>query len=257
MANPEVKTMLLSGDLYVDVLDSAGAVTGAIGPMSADVIEQQPAAEVVSLLSKGRGTYGQVISAVSLPQEPTGRLKLKNAPSEMIAAMQFGNVTTISDSGGSLVDEAFAGCVHDKWYKTTQRNFTTLTITDDPDTTPGWVVGTDYEVNLRLGMFRTLSTGSIIDGDDVLVDGTYLGVTGESISLNTNSQSKLLLRLDGKDLSNGDEIEWVAYSASVTPDQAIDLMLGEHVSPEFSIVFETPTGQTTPTKLDRVTRATS
>lgn len=257
MANPEAKTMLLSGDLYVDILDSAGAPTGAIGPMSADVIEQQPAAEVVSLLSKGRSTYGQVISSVTLPQEPTGRLVLKNAPSDMVAAMLFGSVTAINDSGGSITDEAHAGCVHDKWYKTTERNFTALTITDDPDTTPGWTIGTDYEVNLRLGMFRTLSTGSIIDGDDILADGTFLGVTGDAISLNTNSQVKLLMRLDGKDLSNDDEVEWVAYSASLTPDQAIDLMAGEHVNPEFSIVFETPTGQTTPTKLERVTRATS
>ena len=256
MAALESKFTLLSGDIYV-ARYSGTTLGGSVGPMIADVIEQQPASEVVNVTSKGRASYGQVANSVNLPAEPTGQIVFKNTPAELLASAWFGEALALSESGAVVTGEAHAGCVHDKWYELANRNIGTgtFTLTDDPDTAPGWVEGTDYEVNYRLGMFRTLSTGSAADAAAVLADYTSYAVTGTTITLNTQSVIKVKLRLDGKNLADNSEIEWVAYSASLSPSEPIDLMAGEHVNCAFNVTYETPSGQTSPTKLELVTRA--
>ena len=76
-------------------------------------------------------------------------------------------------AAGSVTDESVKG-YHDKFTKLDHVKLSSVVVTSDPAGTT-YVEDTDYKVYADEGMIEILSTGSIGDGDSLLVDYDYAG----------------------------------------------------------------------------------
>jgi hypothetical protein len=80
-----------------------------------------------------------------------------------------------SQTAGSVTDEAVTAR-HDKWVDLAKRKVSNVVVTAQAGS-PTYTENTDYVVDYDEGMIKVLSTGSIGDGDALLVDYSYADLT--------------------------------------------------------------------------------
>lgn len=106
----------------------------------------------------------------------------------------------------------------------------------------------DYELETRLGQIRPLVGGGM--GTYAFVSYTHGAVTGQRIEVGTNITTRARIVGTGTNDVTGDDFEWEAYSALLTPNGAIDLMSDDPLTVKFSAAFETPSGKDHPIRMD-------
>jgi len=177
--------------------------------------------------SRRYGTCGQTLDTFATGQGATltvGTDELEYR--RMMALLLRGDDSSFSQSETPVTNESHTAHIVDgegQWVKLAYHpvKAASVTVTDDPDTTPGWVEGTDYEVNYNLGLIRPIAGGAISDGDAILVDYTYTAVSGSwEIVGGTNSVVKCELWGIGKNKVTGNDIiihvPRVAFSGDVS-----------------------------------------
>jgi hypothetical protein len=87
----------------------------------------------------------------------------------------MGEQASQDQSAGSVTSESITAR-HDKWVDVSKRKVSSVVVTDDPMSTT-YVENTDYVVDYDEGMIKALSTGSITDGEALLVDFDYADLT--------------------------------------------------------------------------------
>lgn len=118
-----------------------------------------------------------------------------------------------------------------------------------------FVLGTDYEIDDKLGLVRPLEGGAV--GAYAFAGYSYHAITGDRIEVSTDYTVRARLVLRGTNDSDDSAVEWEAYSVLLTPNGEFDLMSAEPVQAQFSMEFETPTGKDHPIRLDFPTYATA
>lgn len=96
-------------------------------------------------------------------------INMKSVKAAHLARAIGGDVTT--KAAGSVTDEAVTG-YHDKFTPLANVKVSTVVVTNDTGVTT-YVADTDYVVHADEGMIEILSTGSITDGQALLVDYDY------------------------------------------------------------------------------------
>lgn len=87
----------------------------------------------------------------------------------------LGEQASQDQTAASVTDESITAR-HDKWVDLTKRKVSSVVVTTDPDGTT-YTENTDYVVDYDEGMIKVLSTGSITDGEALLLDFDYADLT--------------------------------------------------------------------------------
>ncbi|MCB1890368.1 MAG: hypothetical protein KDH20_22370 [Rhodocyclaceae bacterium] len=239
------------GDLYINRYDpDTGLKVGRRGPFEVGRFEVKPNAELKEMVSKGRSTYGQVIESVPIQQPSDFTVVMSEVDKEGLTLALMGEQAAINQGAGTMTDEVLVAA-HDKWVSLANRNIVAagLTVQDVTDVTT-YVLGTDYEINYRLGMIRALSTGAIGDGDTLHVDGSYNAETGTRISGSTQPQLRAEFVLDGINFADSRPVIVTVHEGVLTPDQAFDFLADDFGNITLSGRLKTPTGFTEPYTVD-------
>jgi len=241
------RAFLGAGDLYINRYDpSTGLKLGRAGPFECSKFEVKPNTELKEQTSKGRSTYGQVIESVAIQKPADLSVTLTEMDKDGLTLALLGTQAAINQGSGSITDEVLVARL-DKWVSLSKQNFATAAFAvKHTSGTPTYVLGTDYEVNYRLGMVKVLSTGAIIEGASLKVSGTYNAITGTLISGATQAQVRAEFVLDGINFADNLPVIVTAHEVILAPDSAFDFLSDGFGEVTMKGRAKTPAGKTEP-----------
>lgn len=236
-----------AGDLYVR---SYNPLTAAFdqwtGPYESSKFEIKPNSDLKEMVSRGRSTYGQVIESVPLPKPADLSVTFAEVNKESIAMALFGTAATLAQGSGTVADEVVVAA-HGKWIKLAFGNIATAAFVVSHTTgTPNYVLGTDYEVNYRLGMLRILASGAIADAASLKVDYTYNAISGTKVAGGTQTQVRAQFKLDGVNFADQLPVIVDVWEAVLTPDSAFDFLQNDFAEIALKGRLKTPAGKSEP-----------
>lgn len=97
-----------------------------------------------------------------------------------------------------------------------------------------YALTTDYEVESTAGMIKPLSTGTITEGQTLVVDFSYNAYTGYNITANEVTAIYAQIRLIGKNVVNNDDVEVLAHRVSLIPTGGINWITDDFGTLEFT-----------------------
>jgi len=240
-----------AGDLYARVYNPVTlAFDQWAGPFEASKFEIKPNSDLKEMTSRGRSTYGQVIESVPLPKPADLSVTFSEVNKDSIAMALFGTSTVLNQGSGSVTDEALTASLG-KFVKLAHDNIATagLVVTNSGQTTT-YVLGTDYEVNYRLGMVKAITGGAITDAQALKVDYTYNAIGGTSIAGGTQTQVRAQFKLDGVNFADQSQVIVDVYEAVLTPDSAFDFLQNDFADIQLKGRLKTPAGKSEPFKVE-------
>lgn len=236
-----------AGDLYIARFNnSTGLFDNFVGPIETTKFEIKPKVDLKEMTSKGRSTYGQVIESVPIPKPFDFTVEFGEVNAETLTSAFLGTQSPINMGAGTLVDKEVVTKL-DAWSEIGHMNIMTanLVVTNVSQSTT-YVLGTDYEVNYRLGMIKALSSGSIPSGATVSIDGSYGAVSGTQISGGTNAQIRAKFRLDGKNFADNLPCIVDVHEAIIAADGSFDFLANDFASVSLPGRLKTPVGKSEP-----------
>lgn len=236
-----------AGDLYARVYNPVTAAYDQwAGPFEASKFEIKPNSDLKEMTSRGRSTYGQVIESVPLPKPADMSVTLSEVNKESIAMALFGTTAALNQGSGSVTDEVVVAS-HGKWVKLAHGNIATAGfVVSHTSGAPNYVLGTDYEVNYRIGMLRVLAGGAIADAASLKVDYTYNAISGTVVSGGTQTQVRAQFKLDGVNFADQLPVIVDVWEAVLTPDSAFDFLQNDFAEIALKGRLKTPAGKSEP-----------
>ncbi|NOZ68026.1 MAG: hypothetical protein GXP46_01955 [Deferribacteres bacterium] len=146
--------------------------------------------------------------------------------------MGAGTVTT-QQAAGSATDQAVTALL-DRWVALGKVNVSSVVVTDNSGTTT-YVKGTDYELDASAGLIMALSSGSITDGESLLVDFTYPDATIKQVNAATATTVKGHIYFVG-DPPVGKILDVKGY-ISLAPNGELSLIGEDWMQYEFEMEF--------------------
>lgn len=241
------RSYLGAGDLYVNRFDPVtGLPTGKAGPFECSKFEIKPNTELKEKTSKGKVSYGQVIASVAIQKPADLTVVLSELDKDGLTLALLGTQSVINQGSGSITDEALVA-VHDKWVPTSKSNFAVAGFSvKHTSGTPTYTLGTDYDVNYRMGWVRIKSTGAIANSASVKVSGTYNASTGTRIAGATQAQVRAEFILDGVNYDGGKPSICTCYEVLVSPDSPFDFLSENFGDITLKGRLTTPVGKSEP-----------
>lgn len=235
-----------AGDLYISRYNPAtAAFDDFVGPLETTKFEIKPKVELKEMVSKGRTTYGQVIESVTIPQPFEFTVDFAEVNGDTLVAAFLGTKTTLNVASGTMTDLPVV-VTKDAWVDIGHMNLASagLVVTNAAGTTT-FVLGTDYEINYRLGMIKAISS-AIATAATVHIDGTYNAMTGTKIAGGTESQIRAKFRFDGKNFADGLPCIVEVYEAVVAAESAFDFLASDFNTVSLPGRLKTPVGKNEP-----------
>jgi hypothetical protein len=225
--------LLLSGDVYVDVLGDGNVATGLIGPINTTKLSITANSETKQRASTKKASYGNALDSVIIPAASTVSWEFDDVESEMMAAVMLGVKDALNQGAGSLTDAAITLPANQRWVEIGFSNIVEVGFVAKLAGTD-LVKGTDYEINYADGLIRAVKGGAVESGAEITVTSTYLAITGSRVRGGTKSQIKARLTLKGKNLANDKAVSLDIPIAVLVPDGEIDFMSTEFVTGSMS-----------------------
>ena len=237
-----------AGDLYISRYNTAtGTFDGFTGPFEAAKFEIKPNVELKELSSRGRTTYGQVIETVALPQPADFTLEMPEVNKDALTIALMGAETTINQGSGTWTAAEFTVVAKDQWIDLGKQNVAEAGfVVTSQDGLTTYVLGTDYEVNYRMGWVKILTGSAITAGAVIAVTGTYGAVGGTMIRGAVNNQIRAKFRLDGINFADQKPVVVDVFEAVISADSAFDFLSNDFATISLPGRLKTPTGKTEP-----------
>ena len=236
-----------AGDILVDVLSDTGIETGLQLKGDCPEVTIQTAGETEENLGSGRENTGQVIGSVSIPKPGKSSFTLAQADPEMFAMGFYGTAAAMSQSSGSGTTVTL-DVIPGRWVKMGKYRTSNEVVKDITDTTT-FVLGTDYEVNQRLGMIKVIAGSSLAAESQMHATFDHAAVTGATIKGMTKTNIRVRLEIDGKDLDSGRDFHLIIYQLRLAPTGDVTIKGKKFLTAKFNGVMETPAGESEPFKL--------
>lgn len=241
---PAQQGIIAGGDLYFDFLTAAGVSTGFDLAGNANKLVPKVETETLENKLNGRDTLGMTGDSYTRITASTISFSMNRYDPKIVASFFAGSAVDITDAAGTFT--ATITAIHDKWVPIEVINLNSCTIKDATDTTT-YDVTDDYEINLRMGMIKVLSTGTIADGAELHLSGNKDASSGYKITGGTNPVVNVGLYLDGKNYVGGSDIKLRVWKAQLRAEGDFDL-LNQGGFPElgFTGTMIVPAGKTWP-----------
>ena len=236
-----------AGDLYARVYNpTTGQYDQWTGPFESTKFEIKPNSELKEMSSRGRSTYGQVIESVPLPKPADLSVTFAEVNKESIAMALFGTASVVNQGSGSITDEVVTAALG-KWVQLAHGNVATAGfVVTNSAATVTYVLGTDYEVNYRIGLVRAIPGGAIADAASLKVDYAYNAISGTAIAGGTQTQIRAQFKLDGVNFADQLPVIVDVWEAVLTPDSAFDFLQNDFAEIALKGRLKTPAGKTEP-----------
>lgn len=196
--------------------------------------------EIKKQLSRMKGSAGQTLHTKAAVKDISGTMNMREWDARNLAWALSGQETKLTASAGSVTDEAIT-VVPDEWVKLAHDNVSNVTST-------GYDIGTDFEVNGPLGLFKALSSGGISAGA-LNVSYDYAAETGYRVDVGSKPLIRVAMLVDGR--NEYDDRPFTAKFDAVVLSASSEITLisdpgSEYDELPFTLSFETLPGKTSP-----------
>lgn len=241
--------LFLAADVFYRFKNPTTGVFSNPVKIETEKLEINTPSELTEKLSKGRNTYNQAFVSHRVPQPTEFAITFSEQNREIFAMALAGVLETIDLDVVTLTDHEVT-VVLDEWVPIGHRhiNMTGLAVKNAGGTVT-YDLGTDYEINPRLGLIKALSTGDIAAGV-VEITGATLAKEGSRIIGARQYGHVLSFQADGRNQIDNKDAYIEAYQATVSADAARDFLSGEIDSLELTGRLEIPTGGNSPFVLE-------
>lgn len=238
-----------ASDVYIDVLTDEGVATGLQLKGNCRDFSIKGDSERVEQIGSNRSNFGQVIASVTIPKPASASFTLDQMDPDMFAMAFFGTNSAFTQSSASVTDQAVTA-IHDKWVELGKLMISTVVVKHTSGT-PTYMMGTDYELNTRLGMIKVLSTGAILNAASIKVSYAHAAIAGTQMTGMTKTNVRLRMVLDGQNYADGRNFKLDVYRARLAPSGEFGFQAGDKkfMEAKFDATLETPTGLGEPFKL--------
>lgn len=244
MALSTAQGFIGSGDVYLALI----GVGGVLGPLldvgNTTKLGIKPNSDIKEQKSKKRDSYGDTLETVALKQPADLAMTLETVNRANLRYAFMGEDAAYSQAAGTVTDEATTAKL-DGWVRLAAEEISALVLTN-VGATVTYVLGTDYEVNARLGMYKAKTGGAITDNQALLADYTRAAFTGAAIRGNVKPQIRAYLLLDGKNLVDDSIGILECWEVVLTANSEFDWFKDDFNTIELSGRLKTPVGKTEP-----------
>ncbi len=215
--------LIYEGNIHAQRYVNGVLQAKAVGPFEITELTITASNEVKERKSNLVGQSGKVRGSFARTNPTNLKISANATNSDLYALFLLGSTAALSVTGGTATSESVADMEHDKWYKLAHDNVSAVTIATK-------VLGTDFEVDGKLGLIRNLSTGTIADNATNSVNYTYSGITGTTIRVGTESKVdvKLIGRLVNAETGASAILE--VPKVTLSPDGEISLIGDDYQS---------------------------
>lgn len=227
-----------SGSVLLDIFDDTGLATGLQLKGNCKEISIKGDSETEEITSTGRDDYGVVLASDTISKPHTVSFVFNQLDIELFATGFSGISTTLTQSSGSLTDQNIV-LFADRWVECNKRMISSVVLKDSTGTTT-YTLGTDYEINERLGMILALSTGTIVDGSANKLSCSHAAINGAKITGATRSNVLARIVIDGKERSSGKNFIFDGKKIRLAASTEIALISEKFVEVSFSGTFQKP-----------------
>lgn len=236
-----------AGDLYISRYNpTLGAFEEFVGPVETTKFEIKPKVELKEMVSKGRSTYGQVVESVTIPQPFEFTVNFAEVSGDTLVSAFLGTKVALNVGAGTLTAVSVI-ITKGAWADIGAMNIATAGfLVKDTTGTTTYVLGTDYEVNYRLGRLMILPGSAIVDGASLKVTATFGAISGTVISGGTNPQLRVKFKFDGKNFADGLPCIVDVWEAVIAADSAFDFLAGDFAAVALPGRLKTPVGKSEP-----------
>ena len=250
MSGEESTGLLVAGDLYMDRLAADGTQQGFLPVSNATQMAINQGVEFKEQISRKRDTRGQLLESVAIPQPGEINLSLDEINRGNLAMVSLGTVENLDEGAATLTDEPVTLKGYN-WTEIGYRNLKESGFSVSESGGTSLTVGTDVEVNYRLGLIRALRGGSLTgEGDDITITGETNALTGSRIKGATRPQIRARLLLDGRNMVDDKPLLVTVDEAILRPNEAIDFLSEEFVTAQMTGRMITQPGKVSPYTVD-------
>lgn len=240
---------LFEGSVYMARF-VAGVPGPLVGPLEGVKFEMKPNVDTKDLVSRGRGTMGQILESVPILKPTDFSITLVEGSPEVLALALMGTVAALSQVSGSLTAVTVVG-VADTWVALTKANLTGVATVTNAAASSTYVENTDYLINRELGLFKVLGTGAIGAAAATLkLTSAYGAITGSTISGSTQPDLRVRMVLSGINKVDNTNCIVTVFEAVIAADAAVDFLSGDFVNMPLKGRMKTPAGFLTPYTVD-------
>ncbi len=241
---PESFSFIGAGDVLLDIFDAAGNSTGLQLKGNCPEIKIKGESETKQQIGSGRTNFGQAIATVVIPKPHTCAFTFNQLDAELFALAFSGTSAALAQTAAAVVDQPVIA-VHDKWVEL-GKMMVSLVVVEHTTGLPVYVLGTDYEVNTRLGMVMVKSTGAILNGASLNVSYSHALIAGSRVSGATRSSVLARVVVDGMEQSTGRNFIFNGKKVRLSANAEVALIGDNFISCGFDGQFETPAGEASP-----------
>jgi hypothetical protein len=181
------QTLAFSGDLFLNEFlpDKTYAGLLQVPGMSKFEITIKTKEEV--LKSNGNDSYGAITHSFSVLDDVSGSIELQEFDMRNYA-MVFCGVGTLLNSGSGTVEDLPVTAMLGRMVSLGKRNITdgSVVVTNSGGTVT-YVLGTDYDINYKIGYITAKSGGAITASQSLLVSFEHLAISGQRIHAGTQA----------------------------------------------------------------------
>lgn len=247
MALSNAQGFIGAGDVYIGLIDAAGVTGALIDIGNTTKLGIKPASTIKEQKSKKRDSYGQVLETVALQDtaelsatlETVNRVGLRYAFMGEDAAYSQTSGTVSATPGETTIAKL------DGWVQLAHEEISAFVLKDSTNTTT-YVLGTDYLVNTRLGMYKALTGGAILDDASLRASYSYGAFTGAAIRGNVKPQIRAFLLLDGINKVDDSIGILKVWECVLTTNGEFDWFKDDFNTIELTGRLKTPVGKTEP-----------
>jgi len=221
------RLLLGRGKIYFDRLDSSGDPTGELFLGNCPSFEITPSPEEIKKFSSATAAAGQIASDV-IRQSLEVRIQGDEFSKENLASALYGDTSTLSQTGDSVVDEAVTAIMVDRYYDLDYRDVSSVIVTGSGGT-PTYDVTDDYTVDADTGRLYIVDGGAITASTVLEVSYDYGTIALDTIRGMNQTTIKGLIRFVG-DPARGATFEVIIWRASIRADGAIGFISDEYAS---------------------------
>lgn len=237
--------LLLAGDVYISEILAGGALGPAVGPINVTKLEATPpTVDEKTRTSNKKANFGQALDSVSVPKDPAKlAISWDTATKSLLADAVGGKAEDYTKESQTLTDVAVTltevGFVRIGYQDIISTGFTV----EKAEGNVALTEGTDYEVNLELGLIHALTSAAAVP---VLINGTTAAVTGTRVAGASEITKPRQILVDGENLATGEKVKVTFHQITFAATGATDLMGGEFVAGELEGTLVTPAGKDSP-----------
>jgi hypothetical protein len=222
--------LICAGNVHIGLLNDDGSFAGFLDIKNTTKFAIKPGGgEEKRRISKKRDSYGQVLNSVVIPGIPSIALEIDEGDAETVNMALLGTLSNVSLTSQTRTGVDFTVTARDTWLELGDRyiNASGFAITNS-DASATYVNGTDYVVDLTMGLIKVLSSGAISAADVVKKSYTTAAKTGKRVSGSKKNQLMARVLMNGKNLANGQGVVVEIPSCTLQSASEFDPMTGDY-----------------------------